>query len=42
VGVLLSIVLAATLLGKPTFAADKIRIGYSGMTISNALLLRIA
>ena len=36
--VLIVIVLAATLLGKTTFAADKIRIGYSGMTISNALL----
>jgi ABC-type nitrate/sulfonate/bicarbonate transport system substrate-binding protein len=38
VRVLLIIVLAATLLGKATFAADKIRIGYSGITISNALL----
>jgi len=38
VRVLIVIVLAITLLGKPTFAADKIRIGYSGMTISNALL----
>jgi len=26
------------MLGKPTFAADKIRIGCSGMTISNAML----
>jgi ABC-type nitrate/sulfonate/bicarbonate transport system substrate-binding protein len=35
---LLVIVLWITLLGKPTFAADKIRIGYSGATISNAML----
>jgi len=35
---LIVIVLAAIMLGEPTFAADKIRIGYSGMTISNALL----
>jgi ABC-type nitrate/sulfonate/bicarbonate transport system substrate-binding protein len=38
VRVLIVIVLTAIMLGKPTFAADKIRIGYSGMTISNALL----
>jgi hypothetical protein len=38
VRVLIVIVLAAMVLGKPTFAADKVRIGCSGMTISNALL----
>src|SRR5882724_5346171 len=38
VRVLIIIVFVAMMLGKPTFAADKIRIGYSGMTISNAIL----
>jgi ABC-type nitrate/sulfonate/bicarbonate transport system substrate-binding protein len=38
VRVLILIVLAAIMLEKATFAADKIRIGYSGATISNAML----